>query len=425
MANVGMADVVAYLGVGANVGDRAATIDAGLATLAAVPGVRVLALSPLIETEPVGGPPQGPYLNGAVRVATTLPAPALLAVCKAIERQHGRDLAAPRNHPRPLDLDLLLFGDAEIDTRDLVVPHPRLHEREFVLAPLRALGVDAAAIPRPERPRILRTPAAFAALCSRWLQGGCDVGLVPTMGALHDGHASLARRARAECDRVVATIFVNPLQFAAHEDLGAYPRTLDADLALLRAAGTDAVFVPTPDAMYGPGFASAVAVGKEAMGMEGAVRPDHFGGVATVVAKLLALSRPTRAYFGEKDGQQLAVIERMVADLGFPTEVRRCPTVREPDGLARSSRNVFLHPADRAAAPVLHRALLAVVAAHAGGERDDRALAALGARLVRAEPRAQLDYFEVHAGRAFVAARFSGGGRVTRLIDNMRLETQS
>ena len=420
-----MREAIAYLGVGANLGDRAATIDAGLAALAVAPGVRVLDRSPLLETEPVGGPPQGRYLNGAVRVVTTLSPHTLLGVLKAIERAQGRDLDGPRDHPRALDLDLLLFGDEQIDTRDLVVPHPRLHDREFVLAPLRALGVDIASIPRPEQPRVLRSPAAFAALCSRWLRGGCEVGLVPTMGALHDGHTSLAEQARAECDRVVATIFVNPLQFAAHEDLGAYPRTLDADLALLRAAGADAVFVPTPDAMYGPGFVSEVAVGNEARGMEGEVRPDHFRGVATVVAKLLALSRPTRAYFGEKDGQQLAVIERMVADLGFPTEVRRCPTVREPDGLARSSRNVFLQPEDRAVASVLHRALLAVVAAHAGGERDDAVLAALGASLVRVEARAQLDYFEVHEGRAYVAARFSGGGRVTRLIDNMRLEPPS
>jgi pantoate--beta-alanine ligase len=356
-----------------------------------------------------------------VRIATTLSAHTLLGVLKAIEREHGREPDAPRDHPRPLDLDLLLFGDERFDTRSLVVPHPRLHEREFVLAPLRALGVDVAALPRQERPLVVRTPEDFSALCTRWLQGGCEVGLVPTMGALHEGHASLARRARAECDRVAATIFVNPLQFAPHEDLATYPRTLAADLALLRAAGTDAVFVPGPDAMYGTGFASAVSVGSEAMGMEGTTRPEHFRGVATVVAKLLALARPTRAYFGEKDAQQLAVIERMVSDLGFPTEVRRCATVREADGLARSSRNVFLQPADRAAAPVLHRALLAVRDAHARGECDDAALAALGGRLVQAEPRAELDYFEVLAGRAYVAARFGGGGRVTRLIDNMQL----
>ncbi len=416
-----MREVIAYLGVGANLGDRAVAIESGLAALAAVPGVRVLACSSLRETEPVGGPPQGRYLNGAVRVATNLPAAALLAACKAIERSLGRAPDAPRNHPRPLDLDLLLFGDERIDTRDLIVPHPRLHEREFVLAPLRELRVDVDALPRPERPRVLRAPDAFATLCTQWLSGGCSVGLVPTMGALHEGHASLARAARAECDRVAATIFVNPLQFAPHEDLARYPRTLDADLDLLRTIGVDAVFVPEPETMYGPGFASHVAVGREAQGMEGAMRPDHFAGVATVVAKLLVLARPTRAYFGEKDGQQLAVIERLVVDLGFPTQVRRCPTVREADGLALSSRNVFLQPDDRAAAPVLHRALLAVRAAYAAGERDQATLAALGRRMVQAQPRAALDYFEVVDGRAFVAARFGPSGRTTRLIDNLRL----
>lgn len=417
------AAVVAYLGVGANLGDRAANIAAAVERLRATPGVAVEAVSALHETEPVGGPPQARFLNGAVRVRTTLDAEALLSLCQAIERDAGRPADHGRNEPRPLDIDLLLFGDLCIDSKRLQVPHPRLFQREFALRPLRQLGVDVEALARPARPALLQTGAAFAALCSTWWQGGCSIGLVPTMGALHAGHASLVARARAECDRVAVSIFVNPLQFAAHEDLSVYPRPLAADLQLLAREGADAVFAPTADDMYGPGFASRIAVGAEAEGMEGAVRPGHFQGVATVVAKLFALARPTRAYFGEKDAQQLDVIERLVRDLAFPLVVRRCPTVREPDGLAMSSRNVYLGASDRAAATVLHRALLAVRRAWAGGERDADSLARLGKASIAAEPRATLDYFEVRGARAYVAARFAGpGSRPTRLIDNMGLD---
>ncbi|MEZ5965670.1 MAG: pantoate--beta-alanine ligase [Planctomycetota bacterium] len=416
--------VVAYLAVGANEGDRAANIARGIDRLRQAPGLAVEAVSPLHESRAVGGPPQPAFLNGALRVRTSLPAEAVLALCQATERELGRPAEHGRDLPRPLDLDILLFGDQRIDSARLRVPHPRMFEREFVLRPLRELGVDVDALPRPAAPVVLPEAAAFAAQCSQWWRGGCSIGLVPTMGALHAGHVSLVRSARAECDRVAVTIFVNPLQFGAHEDLSVYPRPLAADLDLLRAAGADAVFTPAADGMYGDGFASRVMVGAEAEGMEGAVRPGHFAGVATVVAKLLVLARPTHAYFGEKDAQQLDVIERLVRDLGFPLVVRRCPTVREADGLALSSRNVYLGEADRRAAPVLFRALQAARAAWAGGERDAQALGRIGAAVIATEPLASLDYFEVRGNRAYVAARFAGpASRPTRLIDNLCLAT--
>ena len=417
-----MREVVAYLGVGANLGDRTANIDAGVARLRLVPGVVVEAVSSLHESDPVGGPPQGRFVNGAIRLRTSLEAHALLDVCLAVERELGRTRDGNKNQPRPLDLDLLLYGEQTIDTKQLQVPHPRMLEREFVLRPLRELGVDAERLPRPAAPRVVRDVAEFAALCTNWLRGGCTLGLVPTMGALHEGHASLVAQARAECDRVAATIFVNPLQFGPHEDLAAYPRPFSADVELLRRERVDAVFAPDPDAMYGEGFASRVAVGAEAVGMEGDVRPGHFVGVATVVAKLFAIARPTHAYFGEKDAQQLDVIERLTCDLAFPLRLRRCATVREVDGLAMSSRNVYLSPADRAAAPVLFRALSAARQAWVEAERAPDRLASLGASVVASEPRATLDYFVVRGARAYVAARFGGvGSRVTRLIDNMLL----
>jgi pantoate--beta-alanine ligase len=242
-------------------------------------------------------------------------------------------------------------------------------------------------------PTLLRTIDELRAKLDTARASGATVGFTPTMGYLHDGHASLMRAARQADDVVVASIFVNPLQFAPDEDLSTYPRDLEADLEVAAEAGADLVFAPSVDEMYpfGP-VLTTVSVAEITQRWEGASRPTHFAGVATVVAKLFALVGPCRAYFGEKDYQQLAVIRRMAADLSFPVEVVGCPTVREPDGLAMSSRNVLLEPADRAAAVVLRRSLDAGVAAMARGEADPDAVTAAMAEVVAAEPRAALDY---------------------------------
>jgi pantoate--beta-alanine ligase len=431
-----MAGAQVWLGLGSNLGDRRGHLEGALQALAAVPGVHVVRVSPFHDSELVGeGPPQGPFLNGVAELRTTLAPQALLGVLQALEAAAGRVRPAPRNHPRPLDLDLLTYGDLRCDTRDLVLPHPRWHERPFVTGPLRELGVDLEALPRWRRPAVLDDPQAFAAQCTEWLAGGCVVGLVPTMGALHDGHRSLMELAARECDRVAATIFVNPLQFGPNEDFAAYPRTLERDLEVCRAAGVHAVFTPSPGQMYDPGFCSHVQVGAEAQGMEGALRPDHFRGVATVVARLFALARPQRAYFGEKDAQQVAVVRRMVRDLGFPVQIVPCPIVREADGLARSSRNVYLGAEDRAAATVLVRALRSAQQQFLRGGCDRDALLQRVRAVVATEPRAQLDYVElrregdlaelppgpVDGGRLLIAAKFLGGARPVRLLDNLSL----
>ena len=249
---------------------------------------------------------------------------------------------------------------------------------------------------------------------------GRTVGLVPTMGALHEGHLSLVRRAAAECDAVALTIFVNPLQFGAGEDLAAYPRDLDADATLAAPAGVTHLFAPSAREMFPSPPSTTVHVAGAGDGREGTSRPGHFDGVATVVAKLLAIAGPCRAYFGEKDHQQLEVIRRLVADLSLPVDVVACPTVREADGLALSSRNAYLSPAERVAAPVLHRALLAGRALAAQGVTDPAAVGAVIAAVVGTEPLARLDYAEAVSGRAgswrlFVAARIG----TTRLIDNL------
>jgi pantoate--beta-alanine ligase len=242
---------------------------------------------------------------------------------------------------------------------------------------------------------------------------GKTVGLVPTMGYLHEGHASLIRRSAAECDVTAVTVFVNPLQFGANEDLSRYPRDLDRDVATAEAEGAALVFAPPVEEMYPGGpVLTSIHVAAVSDGMEGASRPGHFDGVATVVAKLFAIAGPCRAYFGEKDFQQLAVVRRMAADLSFPVDVIGCPIVREADGLAMSSRNVYLSPEQRAAAIVLYRALQAG-AADGGNARE------VMADVVASEPLAQLDYAEVietdHEYRLLIAARLGA----TRLIDNL------
>lgn len=242
---------------------------------------------------------------------------------------------------------------------------------------------------------VLRTGAELSAHVEAVRRRGGTVGLVPTMGALHAGHRSLIERAARECDHVAVTVFVNPLQFSDPEDLDRYPRDLEADVAVCAAAGADVVFAPPVGEMY-PDWpdapATVVTVGGPAEGLEGSSRPGHFRGVATVVAKLLSMAGACRAYFGEKDFQQLAVVRRMVSDLSMPVTVVACRTVREPDGLALSSRNARLSGEERHAASVLWRALSAGRAAlHAGELRPD-ALSAVMAGVVVAEPLAELDY---------------------------------
>lgn len=221
------------------------------------------------------------------------------------------------------------------------------------------------------------------------------VGLVPTMGYLHEGHLSLMRRARAECDVVVATIFVNPLQFAPSEDLSTYPRDLDHDRALASAAGVDILFVPEVAEMYPGEVATSVCVERLSSAMEGASRPTHFSGVATVVSKIFNIVGPCQAYFGEKDYQQLAVVKQMVKDLSIPVEVVGAETIREADGLAMSSRNAYLTAAERHSATVLKRALDEGTAAIQRGELSGQAIRRVMCEVVAQEPLAQLDYAEV------------------------------
>jgi pantoate--beta-alanine ligase len=276
--------------------------------------------------------------------------------------------------------------------------------------------------------KTLATIAELRDTLDRERAAGRTVGFVPTMGYLHDGHASLMRAARAETDVVVASVFVNPLQFGAGEDLDAYPRDLDRDTALAAGAGVDLLFTPGAEEMYPVPVLTTVSVAEVSARLEGASRPIHFAGVATVVAKLFSIVGPCRAYFGEKDWQQIAVVRRMVLDLSMPVTVVPCPTLREPDGLAMSSRNVYLSAEERAAAPVLYTALRAGAAAIGAGERDPAAVRDLMAGIIEAEPLAGLDYAEVvDADSLTVPDPLTGNLRLlaavrlgrARLIDNV------
>lgn len=243
--------------------------------------------------------------------------------------------------------------------------------------------------------KIVRTRAELRAARDQLVAGGRTLGFVPTMGYLHEGHLALVGKAREECDLVAVSIFVNPTQFGPTEDLAAYPRDLDRDLRLLEDAGVELVFVPEASEIYPPGASTWVDVGGVAEVLEGAQRPGHFRGVATVVTILFQLVRPDRAYFGQKDAQQLAVIRRMVRDLGTPVAVVGCPTVREPDGLAMSSRNAYLDEDDRKAAVCLSRALRATERAWSEGETDAEALRGVLRGVLASEPRADVDYVSV------------------------------
>ena len=259
---------------------------------------------------------------------------------------------------------------------------------------------------------------------------GKSVGLVPTMGALHEGHLSLIRRAVAENDTVVVSIFVNPAQFGAGEDLALYPRDMEGDLKLSAEAGADMAFCPTVEEMYPPGNSTWVEVKGLTEGLCGRSRPSHFRGVCTVVAKLLAICEPERAYFGEKDAQQLAVIERMVKDLRARVEIVPCPIVRESDGLAMSSRNVRLSAEARAQAPVLYKALEAARVAVEEGERSVPRLKTLIQGILNEAPLAEIDYVDIVdaanmtpleelRGKCLVALAVRFGD--VRLIDNVRV----
>lgn len=274
--------------------------------------------------------------------------------------------------------------------------------------------------------RTVRDVKALRGLVAGWKAAGNAVGVVPTMGALHPGHLSLVHAAKAGSDRVIATIFVNPKQFNNPDDLAKYPRTEERDAAMLMEGGVDVLFAPPPEVVYPQGFATSVSVGGVAGELEGAFRPGHFDGVATVVTKLLLMTGADRAFFGEKDWQQLQVVRRLVRDLNIPVTITGCPTVREADGLAMSSRNTRLSAAERRIAPALHREMVAAAAAVRRGVPVDAALAS-ARQAVLAAGFSAVEYLELRDAESLGAATAGHPARLlaaavlgaVRLIDNV------
>ena len=278
----------------------------------------------------------------------------------------------------------------------------------------------------------IHTIAEMKSACRRL--AGKTLGFVPTMGALHEGHLSLVRASKSRCDVTAVSIYVNPLQFGPSEDLAKYPRTLDRDARLLEELGVDLLFVPRVDDMYSSGAKTYVLVDDLSDKLDGASRPGHFRGVATVVAKLFEIVRPDCAFFGQKDAAQVAVLRKMVSDLNMDVELVVCPIVRETDGLAMSSRNVYLTAEQRQQALVLNRSLLRVRAAAEAGEHDTAKLIKMGKQVIAEEPGARLDYFvivdpdtldpvaDISRGTLVAVAAYVGP---TRLIDNVVLAARS
>jgi pantoate--beta-alanine ligase len=435
------------VGLGSNLGDRAQSLLQALAALGALPGVCLLRHSALVETAADGGPPgQGAYLNAAALLETSLSPAELLAALGDIERRLGR-MRGERWGPRTIDLDLLLYGDAVVNTDELTLPHPRLNERAFVLQPAaeiaaqmvhplleRSIAELLAALPPGEcintGMRVVTAPGAMQSAVLKLRREGQRIGLVPTMGALHEGHLSLVRTARRRADVVVATIFVNPTQFGPREDFSKYPRTLEEDLRALSREGCQFVFVPDREAMYPEGFSTYVEPPAVAGTLEGACRPGHFRGVATVVLKLFNIVPADIACFGQKDFQQLRVIERMARDLDLPIEIVCCPIVREADGLAMSSRNRYLSPAERQQALALSRSLAEAERLLAAGERDGGTIREAMRKILTAAGIERIDYVaicdpdtlaekpRIDGPAVALIAAFVGG---TRLIDNALL----
>ena len=275
--------------------------------------------------------------------------------------------------------------------------------------------------------KVVSTVCETRAQVKEWKNQGLTVGLVPTMGYLHEGHQSLIKKAVEENDRVVVSVFVNPIQFAPNEDLETYPRDLEADKRLCDSTGADLIFHPTPDEMYPDGFSTHIQMDNLTKELCGKTRPTHFGGVCTVVGKLFNIIQPDKAYFGQKDAQQLAIIKRMVRDLNFDIEIVGCPIIREPDGLAKSSRNTYLNADERKAALILSKAIKLGEELVADGERNALTVIKAMTDKINTEPLARIDYvnvvdalsiepLDVIKGEVLVAIAVYIGK--TRLIDN-------
>lgn len=377
-----------YLGIGSNLGDRRGNIRKALALLKDRK-IKLRKISKVIETDPVGGPKQGKFLNAVLEADTDLRPRRLLETLKDIEMQLGRKKTV-RFGPRTIDLDILLYNNAIINAKDLIIPHPRMHERDFVLKPLREIAPN---ITRPNnKMKIVRKISKMQAIVKDLKAKGKTIGFVPTMGYLHEGHLSLMRQAKKDCDILVTSIFVNPTQFGPHEDFKSYPRDLKRDENLSKLTGVEIVFYPSVKEMYPEGYLTYVNVKKVSDLLCGVSRPNHFKGVATVVAKLFNIVQPDIAYFGQKDAQQVRIVQQMTKDLNMPIKVKVMPIIREADGLAMSSRNQYLSPGGREDALVLSESLRRAAKMISSGVVSSSLIVSMIKELIKTKKNVKTDY---------------------------------
>jgi pantoate--beta-alanine ligase len=435
--------VLCLIALGSNQGDRAQNLLSAIELLRIEPHIALQRVSSFHLTPPVGGPTgQNAYFNAAAVINTELPPAKLLERLLQIEQKLGR-VRKERWGPRTIDLDVLLYGDAIVELPEITVPHPRMHERIFVLAPAAEIAANFVhpvlnqtvsqmlqVLPTvKDLPtfRVFTAPTDMQSEILRLREAGQRIALVPTMGALHAGHISLVKRAKEFAGLVAASIFVNPTQFGPAEDFQKYPRTLDDDLSGLSDAGCNLVFMPSVSEIYPPGFSTYIEPPTVAQPLEGVCRPGHFRGVSTVVLKLFEIVPAHVACFGQKDYQQLLVIKRMVEDLAVPIEIIACPTVREADGLAMSSRNRYLSAAERQQALSLSKALADAERMLGGGERSTTAIAAAMKQTVQNAGIGKIDYAAVVDATTLaeldvidrpVVALVAAYVGSTRLIDN-------
>ena len=394
----------AYIALGSNIGNRAFFIDSAVKKIGRERDITVKRRSSIYETLPAGGLHQPRYLNGVLKIDTILSSHKLLSRLMRIERSLGRT-RSEKNSPRTIDLDILLYDDIILKSDKLVLPHPRMHKRDFVLFGMREIAPEVIHpvlkksirdIYNRKRPmKVIRSPKDAYCYLSSLKTKGKTIGFVPTMGYLHDGHLSLIKKARQENDVVVISIFVNTLQFGPREDYRSYPRDFKRDKALAKDAGVDVIFNPDVRSMYTRNHSTFVNVEKISENLCGRFRPRHFRGVATIVAKLFNIVPANTAYFGQKDAQQAFIIMKMVRDLNMPVRIKMLPIVREKDGLAMSSRNAYLDSNQRREAPVLYKSICLAKEMIKKDERDSKKIIKKMKHLILKESSAIIQYISI------------------------------
>ncbi|MBL7071910.1 MAG: pantoate--beta-alanine ligase [Candidatus Omnitrophica bacterium] len=372
----------AYVALGSNIEPRQAFLKKAIEVISARSGITLKKASSIYNTYPLGCPLKSRFLNRVIEIETVLRPESLLAELLNIERSLGRERSV-KNFPRTIDLDILFYDDLVTDEEGLVIPHPEWEKRDFLILGMNeiapgivhpVLNKSVSDIHNGRPMKIIKKAEEAYRYIDSLKSKGKRVGIVPTMGFLHEGHLSLMRRARRENDVVVVSVFVNPAQFGPREDFDDYPRDLKRDKRLMKQAGVDVVFLPETSRMYAAGHSTFINVDGTSERLCGRYRPGHFKGVATIVTKLFNIIPAHNAYFGQKDAQQAFMIRRLVGDLNIPVKIRILPIVRESDGLAMSSRNAYLSKSQRREAAVLYKSLLSAKGSIEKGEKRANAI---------------------------------------------------